>query len=112
MQVLFKYNAGNVVRMERVYADILERIKKGAVVDDVVQATPPPAPSAQQVPTPPVGSSLPTSSDGDDEVIVDRNFLSQVTQPVTPPLTRPPTVTTPRQRNGGGSGRGRGRGRQ
>ena len=34
MQVQFKYNNGEVVRMERVYDDILQRIKKGVVVDE------------------------------------------------------------------------------
>lgn len=39
MQVAFKYNNGRVVHMERVYADILQRIKHGAVQEALATAS-------------------------------------------------------------------------
>lgn len=84
MQVSFEYNDGRVVRMERVYADILQRIKHGKVL-------------VEEVPVQKEDTTVRTSNDGDESV-----------QPAPQTSTRrapQPVANSRRTGNNGGRGR-------
>lgn len=85
MQVSFEYNDGRVVRMDSVYANILQHVKQGKVVEEAI--------IKEQ------DTTVRTSNDGDASV-----------QPAPQTSTRrqPQTVANNR-RNGNNGGRGRGR---
>jgi hypothetical protein len=84
MQVSFEYNDGRVVRMERVYADILQHIKHGKVL-------------VEEVPVQKEATIVRTSNDGDESV-----------QPAPQTSTRrapQPVANSRRTGNNGGRGR-------
>lgn len=91
MQVSFEYNDGRVVRMERVYADILQRIKHGKVLVEETSVL------VEEAPVQKENTTVRTSNDGDESV-----------QPAPQTSTRrapQPVANSRRTGNNGGRGR-------